>query len=136
MRNPFLQGRAASRSPKSARRWRGEDDDATLNDFRDQVTPHRRIGRSLVAERTPELDALDARIAVLGPAPAKGAPAERSGHRRRSARRSSKQRAALDAEIKRAKMLSVESQQLFGDIAEKRRDRISRRACPSERARR
>jgi len=98
----------------------GEIDELQLNDLRDQAADIGAAADRIVAERSPDLDSLNARVAVLGPAPEKGAPAERSDI---AAERNvlEQQRAALDAEIKSAKSISVEAQQLIGDIAEKRR---------------
>ena len=95
-------------------------DDAQLNEFRDAVAALATRADALAADRTPKLAALDARIAELGEAPAKGAPAEAADI---AAQRSAlgKQRAALDAEIKRARLLAVDAQQLSGEIIEARR---------------
>ncbi len=116
---PFLKG-ASQQVADIRKALAGEVDDATLDDLRDQVSDIGASADRIIAERTPELDAVDARIAVLGPAPAKGAPAERSDIATERAALE-QQRAALDAETKSAKTISVESQQLSGDIAEKRR---------------
>jgi len=95
----------------------GDIDDAKLADFREIATAIGTSADALVADRAPKLEALDARIAELGPAPAKGSPPEASDI---AAQRSAieKQRAALDAEIKRAKLVGVDSQQLIAEIAE------------------
>src|SRR4029077_5724733 len=63
---------------------------------------------------------LDARLGELGAAPAKGAPPEAADI---SAQRTqlSQQRVTLDAEIKRAKVLKVEGDQVVADIDEARR---------------
>lgn len=115
----FLKG-ASQQVADIRKTLAGEIDEATLDDLRDQATDIGTSADRIVAERAPELDSLNARIAVLGPPPEKGAPAERSDI---AAERSAleRQRGALDAEIKSAKSISVESQQLIGDIAEKRR---------------
>ena len=98
----------------------GEVDDATLEDLRDKAADIGASADRIVAERTPDLDSLNARIAVLGPAPEKGAAPESAEiASERSALE--QQRGALDAEIKSARSISVEAQQLTGDIAEKRR---------------
>ena len=54
----------------------GEVDDATLEDLRDKAADIGASADRIVAERTPDLDSLNARIAVLGPAPEKGAAPE------------------------------------------------------------
>jgi len=95
----------------------GDVDETKLGEFRAAATSIGAEADALVADRAPKLAALDARIAELGPAPAKGAPAEAADI---AAQRVAieKQRAALDAEIKRAKLLTVDSEQLLGEIAE------------------
>jgi len=115
----FLKG-ASQQVAEIRKALAGEVDEITLNDLRDQATDIGAAADRIVGERSPELDSIDARIAVLGPAPEKGAPSERSDI---AAERGAlmQQRAALDAEIKSAKSISVESQQLAADIAEKRR---------------
>ncbi|HKE49271.1 MAG TPA: DUF3772 domain-containing protein [Rhodanobacteraceae bacterium] len=104
----------------------GDTDEATLNDFRDKAIAIGTLADAFAADRAPRLDALDARIAELGPAPAKGAPPEAADI---AAQRASldKDRTALDAEIKRAKLLSVDSKQLIDDIAEARRSNFQTR---------
>ena len=47
-----------------------------LGDFRDTVAALATASEAIVADRTPRLAELDARLAELGPAPAKGAPPE------------------------------------------------------------
>lgn len=115
----FLKG--ASQQVASIRKaLAGEVDEATLDDLRDQAADIRASADRIAAERTPDLDSLNARIAVLGPAPQKGeAPEGADIAAERSALE--QQRSALDAEIKSAKSISVEAGQLAGDIAEKRR---------------
>jgi small-conductance mechanosensitive channel len=115
----FLKG-ASQQVAEIRKTLVGEVDEITLNDLRDQASDIGAAADRIVGERSPELDSINARIAVLGPAPEKGAPAERSDI---AAERGAleQQRAALDAEIKSAKSISVESQQLAADIAEKRR---------------
>jgi small-conductance mechanosensitive channel len=104
----------------------GEIDETKLNDLRDVATSMGASADALVADRAPKLDALDARIAELGPAPAKGTPPEAADIAAQRATLA-KERTALDAEIKRAKLLSVDAQQLFGEIAETRRSNFQAR---------
>jgi small-conductance mechanosensitive channel len=115
----FLKG-ASQQVADIRKALAGEVDEATLNDLRDQATDIGSSADRIVAERAPDLDSLNARIGVLGPPPEKGAPAERSDI---AAERNAleQQRGALDGEIKSAKSISVEAQQLIADIAEKRR---------------
>jgi small-conductance mechanosensitive channel len=97
----------------------GDVDDTNLNAFRDGAVAIAAEADALVADRTPKLAELDARLSELGPPPAKGSPPEAADI---AAQRTTitKQREALDAEIKRAKLLSVDSQQLVAAIAETR----------------
>ena len=115
----FLKG-ASQQVADIRKALAGEVDEPALNDLHDQATDIGAAADRIVTERSPDLDSINARIAVLGPPPEKGAPAERSDI---AAERGAleQQRGALDAEIKSAKSISVESQQLLGDIAEKRR---------------
>ncbi|MEO5622452.1 MAG: DUF3772 domain-containing protein [Dokdonella sp.] len=103
-----------------------EIEDVKLNEFRDTVAALATQADALTLDRTPQLAALDARLAELGPAPSKGAPAEAADI---AAQRADldKQRAMLDAEIKRAKLLAVDSQQLAAQIAEARRANFQQR---------
>ena len=103
------------------RKQLGDDvEPAQLNDFSDLATSIGTSADSIASDRAPKLDALDARIAELGPAPAKGSPPEAADI---AAQRTAlnQQRAALDAEIKRAKLLKVDSEQLLTQIDEARR---------------
>jgi small-conductance mechanosensitive channel len=98
----------------------GNVDPAELADLRDTVAGLAAAVDSIVADRTPRLAALDARLAELGSAPAKGAPAEAPDI---AAQRASlaRERTDLDAEIKRAKMLAVDGQQVVAAIDDARR---------------
>jgi potassium efflux system protein len=101
----------------------GKDvDDARLNQNRDSVGAIGAQADGIVNDDTPKLNALVARLSELGPAPAKGTsePADIAAQRADLV----KQRDALDAEIKRANVLSVESKQLAGAIAEERSARF------------
>jgi small-conductance mechanosensitive channel len=94
--------------------------DAQLDDLRDAVAALAAQADALTGDRAPKLAAIDARLAELGVAPVKGAAPEAADI---SAQRTDlgKQRSALDAEIKRAKLLAIDSQQLAGEIVEARR---------------
>lgn len=106
-------------------------DDAQFNRFRDAAAAVSSQADAIVAERTPALAAIEARLAELGPAPAKGSSEATDIAAQRS--ELGRQINALDAEIKRAKLLSVDSQQLSGEIAEVRRSnfltRLSQRTA-------
>jgi potassium efflux system protein len=97
----------------------GDVDDSSLDEFRDVVAAIGTQATALADDRAPQLAALQARLAELGPAPAKGA----SEAADIAAQRADlvKQGAALDAEIKRAKLLIVDAQQTGSAIIEARR---------------
>lgn len=96
-----------------------ELDDSQLNQFRDTVTAISAQADAMANDRAPKLAAITARLAELGPAPPKGtAEAPDIAAQRADL---GKQSAALDAEIKRAKLLSVDSQQLAAALIEARR---------------
>ncbi|HEY6984825.1 MAG TPA: DUF3772 domain-containing protein, partial [Rhodanobacteraceae bacterium] len=95
-------------------------DETKLTDFTEVATSIGASADALVADRTPRLEAVDARTAELGPAPAKGAPPEAADVAAQRATLA-QQHATLDGEIKRAKLLSVDSRQLIDEIAEARR---------------
>lgn len=85
----------------------------------------------LIADRMPKLEAVDSRLGELGEPPAKGEPPEAADIvAQRNAL--SRQRTALDAEIKRAKLVVADGQQLAGEVAEARRElfqqQVSQRA--------
>ncbi len=94
-------------------------DDAKLNAFRDTVAALGTQADAIASDRAPKLAAIQARLTELGSAPAKGV----SEAPDIAAQRADllKQSAALDAEIKRAKLLVVDSQQATAEIAETRR---------------
>ena len=104
----------------------GDVTEANLDDFRDMATAIGTFADAFASDRAPKLEALDARIGELGPAPPKGAAAEASDI---AAQRTNleKERTALDAEIKRAKLLSVDSRQLLDEIVEARRSNFQAR---------
>jgi len=93
--------------------------DANLDAFRDGATAIAAEADALLADRTPKLEALETRLTELGPPPSKGDPPEATDIAKERAD-IQKEYADLDSEIKRAKLLSVDSHQLIGDIAEAR----------------
>lgn len=98
----------------------GELDAAKLLEYRDNAGSIAGQANALIADRAPKLEAIDARIAELGEAPAKGSPAEASDITLQR-KALNKTRGDLDAELKRAKLLVADGQQLAGEIAEARR---------------
>lgn len=94
-------------------------DDSDLGKLREAAGALVDQANALAADRAPKLTALEARSKELGSAPEKGGTEAPEIAAQRAD--IEKQRAALDAEIKRANLLALESQQLVGDIAEARR---------------
>ncbi len=97
----------------------GEVDEAKLGEYRDAVGAIASQAAALADERQPKLAAIEARLAELGPAPDKGASEATDIAAQR--RDLEQQRRALDAEIKRARLAVVDSQQVTATIAEARR---------------
>ena len=89
---------------------------------RDSVLAIQAGADQAVAERSPELESLDARLAGLGDAPADGGTEPVEIARQRLALQ--KQRNALDTEIRTARLTSVESAQLLDRIAGLRQARF------------
>ena len=94
-------------------------DAVKLNAFRDTLVALGSQADAIAGDRAPKLAAIQARLTELGPAPAKGVTEAPDIASQRADLL--KQSAALDAEIKRAKLLSVDSQQAGAEIAETRR---------------
>lgn len=94
-------------------------DDAKLNEFRDAVAALGTQADAVASDHAPKLAAIQARLTELGPAPAKGVSEAPDITAQRADLQ--KQSGALDAEIKRAKLLLIDSQQVAVEIAETRR---------------
>lgn len=96
----------------------GEEDDG-----RRLLTDVNAIGTAaerLAAHRTTELADLDLRLAGLGPAPEKGKPADTPDvAEQRTAL--NKQRSAIDAELKLARLIAVDAEQRGADLIRQRR---------------
>ncbi len=96
----------------------GEEDDG-----RKLLVDISTIGKAaerVVTRRTTELAELDRRLEGLGPAPEKGSPADAPDVvRQRKAL--DKQRAALDAELKLARLVAVDAEQRSADLQRQRR---------------
>ena len=96
----------------------GEEDDG-----RKLLTDISTIGKAaerVVTRRTTELAELDRRLEGLGPAPEKGSPADAPDVvRQRKAL--DKQRAALDAELKLARLVAVDAEQRSAELQRQRR---------------
>ncbi len=96
----------------------GDVDDATLATLRDAMGAIDTHANTLLGDLAPRFDAVSERLAELGPAPPKGGEAKDIAAQRADL---DKQRSALDADIKRAKLLIVDSGQVVAQVAEARR---------------
>jgi len=96
----------------------GSVDDAALTELREGMGAIDTHANTLLGDLAPRFDAVNARLAELGEAPPKGREASDIAAQRADLE---KQRGALDADIKRAKLLIVDSGQVVGTIAEARR---------------
>jgi len=107
-------------------------------DLRNSALAVQQQAEQLASALSPQSASLQARLDVLGPAPAKGAPAEPT---ELSAQRKqlSKGLSDLDGQIKQANSLGTEAAQLAAHVADLRRDQLqtqlaSRSATPFSRA--
>ena len=96
----------------------GNVDDAALTALREGMGAIDTHANTLLGDLAPRFDAVSARLAELGAAPPKGGEARDIAAQRADLE---KQRSSLDADIKRAKLLIVDSGQVVGTIAEARR---------------
>jgi small-conductance mechanosensitive channel len=109
-------------------------DDHALADLRTSAQGVQDQAAQLAATLAPQMDSLNARLAVLGPAPAKGAPPE-AAEVAAQRRQLDKAKANLDAQIKQAQLLGEEGAQLAAQVVGVRRDQFqaqlaSRTATP------
>ena len=107
-------------------------DTQRLVDLRNEAGRLAGTADGLIADRMPKLEAVDSRLGELGEPPAAGEPPEAADIvAQRNAL--SRQRTAIDAEIKRAKLVVADGQQLAGEVAEARRElfqqQVSQRAA-------
>ncbi|UGB39808.1 DUF3772 domain-containing protein [Frateuria soli] len=98
-------------------------DDRTLADLRTTALSVQGKAEQLAATLAPQMGSLDARLAVLGAAPAQGAPAE-AAEVAAQRRQLDKAKAALDAQIKQAQLLGEEGMQLAAQVSGRRRDQF------------
>ena len=95
-------------------------DDRALQETRDAALKIQAQAEKTIAERSPQLQSLDARLAELGDSPAaQGQEAPEVTRERRDLQR---QRNDVDAELRQARLASVESGQLLERIAAARQE--------------
>jgi small-conductance mechanosensitive channel len=102
----------------------GNVDDAALTRLREGMGAIDTHANTLLGDLAPRFDAVSARVAELGPAPPKGGEAKDIAAQRADL---DKQRAALGADITRAKLLIVDAGQVVAQIAEARRSNFQAR---------
>lgn len=95
--------------------------DNLLTDARTKASAIQQQADQLTAALTPQSDAIQAKLDVLGKAPEKGEPAE-TPEVASQRKLLNKNKADLAGQITRAKSLSLEGQQLINEIAALRRD--------------
>jgi small-conductance mechanosensitive channel len=100
--------------------------DVPLADLRTTALGVQDQARQLAASLSPQMTALQAQLAVLGPAPAKGAPAE-APEVAAQRRKLDKAQADLDAQIKQAQLLGQDATQLAAQISGLRNDEFQAR---------
>ncbi|UGB47141.1 DUF3772 domain-containing protein [Frateuria edaphi] len=109
-------------------------DDRALAALRTTALSVQDQAEQLAATLAPQMASLDARLAVLGPTPAKGAPPE-AAEVAAQRRQLDKSKTSLDAQIKQAQLLGEEGMQLAAQVSGLRRDQFqaqlaSRTATP------
>ncbi|MBS0292517.1 MAG: mechanosensitive ion channel family protein [Proteobacteria bacterium] len=94
-----------------------------LDDGRRLLTDINAVGQAaerIVTRRSADLADLDQRLAGLGPAPGKGAPADAPDVAQQRAALE-KQRTAIDSELKLARLIAVDAEQRGADLQRQRR---------------
>jgi small-conductance mechanosensitive channel len=102
--------------------------DVPLADLRNTALGVQDQARELTASLTPQMTALQAQLAVLGPAPAKGTPAE-APEVAAQRRQLDKAQADLDAQIKQSQLLNQNAMQLAAQITGLRNDQFQARVA-------
>jgi small-conductance mechanosensitive channel len=100
---------------------KGKLTDGILTDARSKTAAVQQQAEQLAASLVPQVDAMKAKLDVLGAAPVKGAPPE-APEVAAQRRQLTKDKTDLDGQLTQAKSLSLESQQLITQIAGLRRD--------------
>ncbi|MBV8849936.1 MAG: mechanosensitive ion channel family protein [Methylobacteriaceae bacterium] len=99
--------------------------DAELADFRGRIDPIETDANEVVAQLTPILAGIKARLDQLGPKPADNAPAESA---QVTAERAEQQKRLSDVDetLKRARLIAVQADQTADHIASRRRELFTR----------
>ncbi len=105
---------------------KGKQPTAPLADLRNAALGVQDQARQLAGSLTPQMAALQAQLAVLGPSPDKGAPPEAAAVAAQR-RQLDKAQAALDAQIKQAQLLSQSALQLAAQLTGLRNDEFQAR---------
>ncbi|WP_201315852.1 DUF3772 domain-containing protein [Dyella sp. EPa41] len=100
---------------------KGKLTDSILTDARTRTAAVQQQAEQLTASLVPQVDAMKAKLDVLGAAPAKGAPPE-APEVAAQRKQLTKDKTDLDGQLTQAKSLTLESQQLITQIASLRRD--------------
>ncbi len=100
--------------------------ESALRELRDRVEGIASRARDLEQRLQPQLQAVQARLQQLGPAPAEGQPPEPEElQQRRKAEEGEQSR--TDAALKNTRLIAVQAEQLALDISATRRDRMTER---------
>jgi small-conductance mechanosensitive channel len=100
--------------------------DVPLADLRNTALGVQDQARALTASLTPQMTALQAQLTVLGPPPAKGAPAE-APEVAAQRRKLDRAQADLDAQIKQSQLINQNAMQLAAQITGLRNDQFQAR---------
>jgi potassium-dependent mechanosensitive channel len=105
---------------------KNKNTDVPLGDLRSTALGVQDQARELADSLAPQMTALQAQLTVLGPAPARGAPAE-AAEVATQRRQLDKNQASLDAQIKRAQLLGQNALQLAAQLSGMRNDQFQAR---------
>ena len=97
-----------------------------LGDLRTQALAVQDQASQLAASLAPQVQSVQAQLAVLGPAPAKGAPAE-AAEVSAQRRKLDKAQADVDAQVKQAQLMGQEAAQLAAQLSDQRRNEFQTR---------
>src|SRR5690348_3278229 len=100
--------------------------DVPLADLRNTALGVQDQARALTASLTPQMTVLQAQLTVLGPPPAKGAPAE-APEVAAQRRKLDRAQADLDAQIKQSQLINQNAMQLAAQITGLRNDQFQAR---------